>query len=87
VPFVMRAGKAVNETKDEIRLQLKPSPHMVLGVEMGEEIILQMKPENMLSFRVPSCNSEETQGTTNALTSVSLVKFSFIKDEGILFRG
>jgi glucose-6-phosphate 1-dehydrogenase len=33
VPFVLKAGKALNDKKAEIRIQLRPTPHYVFGGE------------------------------------------------------
>jgi hypothetical protein len=33
VPFVLKAGKALNERKAEIRVQLRSTPHFVFGGE------------------------------------------------------
>ena len=33
MPFVLKAGKALNDKKAEIRIQLRPTPHYVFGGE------------------------------------------------------
>lgn len=33
MPFVLKAGKALNERKAEIRVQLRATPHFVFGGE------------------------------------------------------
>ena len=31
MPFILKAGKALNERKAEIRIQLRPTPHFIFG--------------------------------------------------------
>lgn len=61
VPFIMRAGKALNERKSEIRVQFKKSPgsgHLFPGVGATEhglernELVLRLQPNEAVYMKV-----------------------------------
>lgn len=53
VPFIMKAGKALDETKDEIRIQFKSSvvDDQVLNLERNE-LSFQIKPAENMAFSI-----------------------------------
>ncbi|CAH0489513.1 unnamed protein product [Peronospora farinosa] len=56
VPFIMKAGKALNERKGEIRVQFRPPPaveHMFPGVEIPvQELVLRLQPEEAVYMKM-----------------------------------
>ncbi|EQC35901.1 glucose-6-phosphate dehydrogenase [Saprolegnia diclina VS20] len=55
VPFIMKAGKALNERKVEVRIQFKPAPgasHMFLGAEIPRnELVLRLQPNEAVYMK------------------------------------
>jgi glucose-6-phosphate 1-dehydrogenase len=65
VPFYIKAGKALEERKAEIRIQLKATPHFLFGEnpdEMRNEIVLRLQPDEAVYMKVivkaPGLNTE-----------------------------
>ncbi|KAF1775058.1 S-adenosyl-L-methionine-dependent methyltransferase [Phytophthora cactorum] len=56
VPFIMKAGKALNERKGEIRVQFRPPPgaqHMFPGVKIPvQELVLRLQPEEAVYMKM-----------------------------------
>lgn len=56
VPFIMKAGKALNERKGEIRIQFKPPPgaeHMFPDVEIPiQELVLRLQPNEAVYMKM-----------------------------------
>ncbi|TRY63416.1 hypothetical protein TCAL_02648 [Tigriopus californicus] len=53
VPFIMTAGKALNETKDEIRIQFKSSLMEDIGLDLKRnELVFQIKPVENVAMNV-----------------------------------
>lgn len=51
VPFVIRAGKALNERKADIRLQLHPTPHFIFpgdADDMRNEVVIRLQPDEAI---------------------------------------
>lgn len=47
VPFIMKAGKALNERKTEVRMQLRPSPHAAMfasTASQNNELVIKIQP-------------------------------------------
>lgn len=47
VPFIMKAGKALNERKTEVRMQLRPSPHAGMfasTASQNNELVIKIQP-------------------------------------------
>ncbi|RLN90668.1 hypothetical protein BBJ28_00012971 [Nothophytophthora sp. Chile5] len=56
VPFIMKAGKALNERKGEIRVQFRPpaaAEHMFPGVNIPvQELVLRLQPEEAVYMKM-----------------------------------
>lgn len=56
VPFIMKAGKALNERKVEIRIQFSPPPgveHMFPGIRIPvQELVLRLQPEEGVYLKI-----------------------------------
>ncbi|KAJ0395235.1 hypothetical protein P43SY_007134 [Pythium insidiosum] len=56
VPFIMKAGKALNERKGEIRIQFRPPPgasHMFPDVEIPvQELVMRLQPDEAVYMKV-----------------------------------
>ncbi|TDH66907.1 hypothetical protein CCR75_008647 [Bremia lactucae] len=56
VPFIMKAGKALNERKGEIRVQFRPPPgveHMFPGIKIPvQELVLRLQPEEAVYLKI-----------------------------------
>jgi glucose-6-phosphate 1-dehydrogenase len=56
VPFIMKAGKALNERKGEIRVQFRPPPgasHMFPDVEIPlQELVMRLQPDEAVYMKV-----------------------------------
>ena len=53
MPFIMKAGKALNDTKAEIRVQLKPTPHFLFEADadpqtMRNEVVFKVQARGLL---------------------------------------
>jgi glucose-6-phosphate 1-dehydrogenase len=51
VPFILKAGKALDERKAEIRIQLRSTPHFVFEAdpeEMRNEIVVRLQPNEAI---------------------------------------
>jgi glucose-6-phosphate 1-dehydrogenase len=54
VPFVIRAGKALNERKTEIRLQLHATPKFIFhghADEMRNEVVIRLQPDEAMYLK------------------------------------
>lgn len=55
VPFVLKAGKALNDRKAEIRIQLKSTPHFIFGAgdpeAMRNELVIRLQPGEALYMK------------------------------------
>jgi glucose-6-phosphate 1-dehydrogenase len=73
VPFIMRAGKAVDEVKDEVRIQFKGISH-ALSQQFPEqkmdknELVIQLKPTERISLRITGKTSWFQDGLGNSGT-------------------
>lgn len=57
VPFLMRAGKALDERKTEIRIQFKHVPGALFPVSNGiehNELVIRVQPDEAIYFRIVS---------------------------------
>lgn len=57
VPFLMRAGKALDERKTEIRIQFKHVPGALFPVVSGSEhneLVIRVQPDEAIYFRIVS---------------------------------
>ncbi|KAI3425139.1 hypothetical protein D9Q98_008910 [Chlorella vulgaris] len=55
VPFVLKAGKALNERKAEIRVQLRATPHFVFNGEpesMRNELVVRLQPDEAIYLKM-----------------------------------
>lgn len=56
VPFIMKAGKALNERKGEIRVQFRPPPgasHMFPGVHIPvQELVVRLQPDEAVYMKM-----------------------------------
>ncbi|EFN53828.1 hypothetical protein CHLNCDRAFT_36395 [Chlorella variabilis] len=55
VPFVLKAGKALNERKAEIRVQLRSTPHFVFNGEpeaMRNELVVRLQPDEAIYLKL-----------------------------------
>ncbi|KAL4419711.1 hypothetical protein ABPG75_006809 [Micractinium tetrahymenae] len=55
VPFVLKAGKALNDRKAEIRVQLRPTPHFVFGgnpERMRNELVVRLQPDEAIYLKM-----------------------------------
>jgi len=57
VPFIMRAGKAVNEVKDEVRIQFNDISKVLSQQFPGQtmtknELVIQLKPSERIALRI-----------------------------------
>ncbi|DAZ93048.1 TPA: hypothetical protein N0F65_009796 [Lagenidium giganteum] len=70
VPFIMKAGKALNERKGEIRVQFKAPPgasHMFPGVHIPiQELVMRLQPSEAVYMKV---NVKSPGLATNAISS------------------
>ena len=70
VPFIMKAGKALNERKGEIRIQFRPPPgasHMFPGVHIPiNELVMRLQPSEAVYLKV---NVKSPGLATNAISS------------------
>ncbi|KAE9034020.1 Glucose-6-phosphate 1-dehydrogenase [Phytophthora rubi] len=72
VPFIMKAGKALNERKGEIRVQFRPPPgaeHMFPGVKIPvQELVLRLQPEEAVYMKMNmKCPGLQTQAISSEL--------------------
>ena len=55
VPFIMKAGKALNERKAEVRIQFKPAPgasHMFPNIDIPRnELVLRLQPQEAMYMK------------------------------------
>lgn len=57
VPFLMRAGKALDERKTEIRIQFKPVPGALFSTPEGaehNELVIRVQPDEAIYMRIVS---------------------------------
>jgi glucose-6-phosphate 1-dehydrogenase len=70
VPFIIKAGKALNERKGEIRIQFRPPPgasHMFPGVHIPiNELVMRLQPNEAVYMKV---NVKRPGLATNVITS------------------
>jgi glucose-6-phosphate 1-dehydrogenase len=59
VPFILKAGKALNEKRSEIRIQLKPTPGDIFGDDGGaeyssgpNEFVLRLQPHEEMYMKL-----------------------------------
>ena len=55
VPFIIRAGKALNERKTEIRLQLHATPKFIFpghAEEMRNEVVVRLQPDEAIYMKL-----------------------------------
>ncbi|GMH35965.1 hypothetical protein BSKO_03833 [Bryopsis sp. KO-2023] len=53
VPFILKAGKALNERKAEVRIQLKPSPAPLYASEgMRNEFVMRLQPGEAIYMKM-----------------------------------
>ncbi|SCU92329.1 LANO_0E00386g1_1 [Lachancea nothofagi CBS 11611] len=78
VPFVMRAGKALNEGKVEIRVQFKGVPSGIFSDISRNELVIRVQPDEAIYLK---CNSK-TPGlsTTCQVTELDLTYSRRYKD-------
>ncbi|SCW03864.1 LAFE_0H00716g1_1 [Lachancea fermentati] len=78
VPIVMRAGKALNEGKVEIRIQFKAVPSGIFNDIPNNELVIRVQPNEAIYLK---CNSK-TPGlaTTTQVTELDLTYSSRYKD-------
>ncbi|KAE9216668.1 Glucose-6-phosphate 1-dehydrogenase [Phytophthora fragariae] len=72
VPFIMKAGKALNERKGEIRVQFRPPPgseHMFPGVKIPvQELVLRLQPEEAVYMKMNmKCPGLQTRAISSEL--------------------
>ncbi|CAI5713719.1 unnamed protein product [Hyaloperonospora brassicae] len=77
VPFIMKAGKALNELKGEIRVQFRPPPgaeHMFPGVKIPvQELVLRLQPEEAVYMKM---NMKSPGLQTQAISSELNLSYS-----------
>lgn len=78
VPIVMRAGKALNEGKVEIRIQFKAVPSGVFSEVAHNELVIRVQPDEAIYIK---CNSK-TPGlsTTSQVSELDLTYARRFKD-------
>lgn len=54
VPFVMRAGKALNESKVEIRIQFKPASKGMFNSVERNELVMRIQPDEAIYLKINS---------------------------------
>lgn len=55
VPFILKAGKALNERKAEIRLQLRAPPHNIFPGDhehMRNEMVVRLQPDEAIYMKM-----------------------------------
>ncbi len=68
VPIVMRAGKALNETKAEVRIQFKQVAKGVFNTINKNELVLRIQPKPAIYLKINS----KTPGLSNKTTITDL---------------
>lgn len=70
VPIVMRAGKALDESKVEIRIQFKPVPRGMFELIQSNELVIRIQPDEAvymkINTKIPGISTE------TALTDLDL---------------
>eukprot|EP00887_Chlorella_sp_A99_P005935 scaffold29.g5935.t1 len=56
VPFILRAGKALNDRKAEIRIQMRSTPHFIFGADsdpeqMRNELVIRLQPSEAIYLK------------------------------------
>merc|ERR1712080_706158 len=54
VPIVMRAGKALDESKVEIRIQFKPVPRGMFEQIQSNELVIRIQPDEAVYMKINS---------------------------------
>ncbi|KAF5368801.1 hypothetical protein D9757_012274 [Collybiopsis confluens] len=52
VPFILRSGKALNETLVEVRIQYKDAPGSLFGNNPRSELIMRIQPNEAISIKL-----------------------------------
>ena len=73
VPFIVKAGKALNEKKVEVRMQFKTSPASLWGEDTARhhrnELVIRLQPDEAIYMKV----NVKQPGWDNNVSSGSLV--------------
>eukprot|EP00475_Leptophrys_vorax_P007655 TRINITY_DN1484_c0_g1_i1.p1 TRINITY_DN1484_c0_g1~~TRINITY_DN1484_c0_g1_i1.p1 ORF type:complete len:620 (-),score=175.14 TRINITY_DN1484_c0_g1_i1:51-1826(-) len=67
VPFILKAGKALNERKAEVRVQFKPLPGQLYKVERNE-LVMRIQPSEAIYWKIHT----KTPGLKSGLEQVEL---------------
>lgn len=65
MPFILRAGKALNERKAEIRVQLRSTPHFVFEGDretMRNEVVVRLQPDEAIYMKLICKKPGERRG-------------------------